>query len=182
MRRIGWLLNVRSHRAQSVAHRSVKIQIVGFVAWLLLTFAAAGLGGFASAQAGSFYAELERPSWAPPGWLFGPVWAVLYCLMAISVWLVWREVEQKGGALPYTLYVAQLAANALWTWLFFVWHLGALAFFEVAVLWLLIAATATVFWRRNRMAGALLLPYLVWVGFATALTWAIWQSNPATLG
>jgi tryptophan-rich sensory protein len=149
---------------------------------LLLTFAAAGLGGFASAQAGGFYAELERPSWAPPGWLFGPVWTVLYCTMAISVWLVWREAERKGGALPYALYGVQLAANALWTWLFFVWKLGALAFFEVAILWLLIAATAAVFWQRKPWAAILLLPYLAWVGFATALTWSIWQRNPAVLG
>ena len=165
-----------------MAFRSVKNQVAGFLGWLLLTFAAAALGGFASAQAGSFYALLERPSWAPPGWLFGPVWSVLYCLMAIAVWLVWREAEQRGNAAPYALYVVQLAANALWTWLFFVWQLGAMALFEVGLLWLLIAATVVVFWRRRRLAAVLLLPYLVWVGFAAALTWAIWQANPGKLG
>ena len=149
---------------------------------MLLTFAAAAIGALASAQAGMFYAQLERPSWAPPGWLFGPVWSVLYLLMAVAAWLVWRDSSPRVAARALTLFVAQLAANALWTWLFFVWHQGAWAFIEVSALWLLIVFTVVAFWRRQPVAGALLLPYLAWVTFAAALTLATWRMNPGILG
>lgn len=130
----------------------------------------------------TFYLQLVRPEWAPPGWLFAPVWTALYLLMAIAAWLVWRGhgFRRAGGAL--TLFVVQLAANAVWTWLFFVWHQGALAFAEILLLWLLIAGTIAAFWRLHVFAAVLLLPYLVWVSFASALTWATWQLNPGILG
>ncbi|WP_243318060.1 TspO/MBR family protein [Geothrix paludis] len=156
-------------------------QILGFFGWLSICFAAAALGALASAQAGSFYKVLIRPLWAPPGWLFGPVWTVLYILMAISAWLVWREYGLRKAGPELALFVFQLAVNALWTWLFFVCHLGALAFAEILFLWLLIIATAFMFWHRNRFAGALLIPYLAWVSFASVLTWAVWKSNPHIL-
>ena len=157
-------------------------QISGFAGWLILTFAAAALGAVASAQAKTFYLQLLRPEWAPPGWLFAPVWTALYLMMAIAAWLVWREhgFRRAGGAL--TLFVVQLAANAVWTWLFFVWHQGALAFTEILLLWLLIAGTIAAFWRLHVFAVVLLLPYLAWVSFASALTWATWQLNPVILG
>jgi translocator protein len=157
-------------------------QIVGLAGWLMLTFAAAAVGGLASAQAGAFYLQLVRPEWAPPGWLFAPVWTALYLMMAIAAWLVWRDhgFRHAGGAL--TLFVVQLAANAVWTWLFFAWHQGALAFAEILLLWALIAATVIAFWRLHVVAATLLLPYLVWVSFATALTYATWQLNPGILG
>jgi len=133
-------------------------------------------------SAASFYAQLVRPSWAPPGWLFGPVWSVLYSLMALSAWLVWRRVGLPAAGRAIFLYGAQLAANALWSWLFFAWHMGAAAFVEVVVLWLLIVATVAAFWRISRIAAVLLVPYLAWVSFASALTFAIWRRNPALLG
>lgn len=157
-------------------------QITGFSCWLVLTFAAAAIGAVASAQAKTFYLQLIRPDWAPPGWLFAPVWTALYLMMAIAAWLVWREhgFRRAGGAL--TLFVVQLAANAVWTWLFFVWHQGALAFTEILLLWALIAGTIIAFWRLHRIAAVLLLPYLAWVSFATGLTYATWRLNPAILG
>ena len=79
------------------------------------------------------------------------------------------------------LYIVPLLANALWSWLFFAWHLGAAAFGEVLLLLALIAATIAAFWRIRALAGLLLLPYLAWVGFASALTWAVWQRNPGML-
>jgi tryptophan-rich sensory protein len=100
--------------------------------------------------------------------------------MGIAAWLVWREDEKKR-ALPLTLFLVQLAVNALWSWLFFAWRLGALAFADVLILLALIAATLVAFWRIRPLAGALLLPYLAWVAFASALTWSIWQSNPGVL-
>lgn len=99
--------------------------------------------------------------------------------MGIAAWLVWRQPGAKRAALG--LFGAQLAANSLWSWLFFGWHRGALAAAEVLLLLLLIAATVIAFWRRSRLAALLLVPYLAWVAFASALTWAVWRSNPGLL-
>jgi tryptophan-rich sensory protein len=159
----------------------IRIQAIGLLAWTVVTFAAAAVGGFASSQAGSFYADLARPSWAPPGWLFGPVWTLLYALMAVAVWLVWRSGGFRSAGSALTLYLLQLAANSMWTWLFFAWRQGGLAFAEILVLWALIAATILAFWRISRIAGVLLLPYLAWVSFAAALTYATWTLNPGVL-
>jgi tryptophan-rich sensory protein len=160
---------------------SVSKPTLGLLAWLLLTFAAAAVGAIASANAGRFYAELTRPSWAPPAWLFGPVWSVLYALMGISAWLVWQAKGFPGAPGALILFIVQLAANAFWSWLFFTWHKGGLAFLDVLVLWVLILLTVVAFWRSSRVAAALLLPYLAWVTFALALTFAIWKLNPELL-
>jgi tryptophan-rich sensory protein len=160
---------------------STSRQVVGLLGWLLLSFAAAAIGAVASSDAGAFYGQLARPSWAPPGWLFAPVWTVLYLLMGTAAWLVWRVHGFKVAKTALTLFIIQLGANALWTWLFFVWHQGALAFAEILLLWCLIAATAILFRRLNAVAAALLLPYLAWVTFASALTFATWQLNSGLL-
>jgi tryptophan-rich sensory protein len=158
-------------------------QALGFLAWFSLCLAASGIGGLASANAGSFYAELVRPTWAPPGWLFGPVWSVLFLAMAVAAWLVWRVPQaSKPRSVALRLFVIQLVANALWSWLFFAWRLGGVAFAEVLVLWLLIASTLLAFWRVRPVAALLLVPYLAWVSFAAALNYSLWQLNPAVLG
>ena len=156
-------------------------QTLGFIGWALPTFTAAAVGAFASADAAGFYAELVRPSWSPPAWLFGPVWSVLYGLMAASAWLVWRDRRFAGARMALALFVVQLAANALWSWLFFTLHRGALAFAEVLILWCLIVATIVGFQRINLLAAILLYPYLAWSTFASALTFAIWRLNPDVL-
>lgn len=161
--------------------RSKPVQAIGLLGWLLSVFAFAAIGGFASVSASEFYTELVRPSWAPPGWLFGPVWSVLYVLMGISAWLVWRAKGFAGARIALLLFIVQLVANALWTWLFFVWRQGALAFGEIVLLWLLIAAVIYLFWQLSKAAAVLLMPYLAWVSFATALTYATWQLNPELL-
>ena len=161
---------------------SIPLQAIGLVGWLLVAFVAAAVGGFASVGAGEFYRDLVRPSWAPPGWLFGPVWSVLYLLMGVAAWLVWRARGFAGARSGLLMFVLQLAANALWTWLFFVWRQGGLAFAEILVLWLLILVTIGLFWRVSRVAASLLLPYLAWVSFASVLTLATWRLNPALLG
>lgn len=155
--------------------RSLSSQLTGLLAWLLAVFAVAVLGAIASVDAASFYAELSKPSWAPPAWVFGPVWSVLYVLMGIAAWLVWRSPGRNRVALSF--FVAQLAANALWSWLFFAWHWGAAAAVEIVVLLALILATVVAFWRSSRSAALLLVPYLLWVSFASVLTWEVWQSN-----
>lgn len=161
---------------------SLRTQCLGLLGWALLTFAAAALGALASAQAGAFYLQLQRPAWAPPAWLFAPVWTTLYGLMALAAWWVWRAHGWRRAAPALWLYVGQLAANALWTWLFFVWQQGAWAFVEIVLLWGLIVANVLAFWRLQRLAGVLLLPYLAWVSFACVLTWATWRLNPGILG
>ena len=156
-------------------------------AWIALCLAAGGVGAIASAGSREFYASLERSQWAPPGSVFGPVWTTLYILMGIAAWLVWRERPAEGTAAAkarsagLALFVAQLALNALWTWLFFHWRQGSWAFAEIIVLWIAIAVTMFLFARVNRLAALLLLPYLGWVSFATALTLDVWRRNPGLL-
>ena len=157
-------------------------QSLGLVGWLLASFITGAIGGLASVNAAGFYGQLVKPTWAPPAWLFGPVWSVLFVLMGVAAWLVWREHGFGGAGAALKLYVAQLVANALWSWLFFAWHLGAVALAEIVVLWVLIAATIVMFWRLHRLAAVLLMPYLAWASFAAALNFALWRLNPAVLG
>ena len=157
-------------------------QLTGLIGWLVLSYAASAIGALGSIQAQSFYAQLSQPSWAPPAWLFGPVWTILYTLMGIAAWLVWRQGGFAAQKRPLSLFLAQLAINALWSWIFFAWQLGGLAFAEIILLWLLIVATTISFWRVNRNAGVLMAPYLLWVSFAAALNFALWRMNPQILG
>lgn len=157
-------------------------QTLGLAAFLLLSFATATLGSVASINAAGFYAQLQQPAWAPPGWLFGPVWTVLFLLMAVAAWLVWRRHGVAGARLALGLFGAQLVANALWSWLFFAWRLGGPAFAEVLLLWALIAATLAAFWKLQRLAAWLLVPYLAWVSFAALLNLTLWRLNPTLLG
>lgn len=155
--------------------------------WVVLSLMAGLAGAIASLDAREFYAGLVTPMWAPPGWLFGPVWTVLYLLMGVAAWLVWRDARGRadGAAAPrrrgLTLFVVQLGINALWPWLFFRWRLGAWAFAETALLWVVIAIVISEFARVRKLAAWLLVPYLVWVAFAAALNWAVWRGNPGLL-
>jgi len=161
--------------------RSVSHQVLGLAGWLVLTFMTAAIGAAASANAGAFYAQLVRPAWAPPAWVFGPVWSVLYLLMGISAWLVWRTRGWGPARTPLLIFIVQLGVNALWSWLFFVWHRGALAFADAVILCCLIVTTSVSFRRVSTLAAVLLLPYLAWVAFASALTWTVWHLNPGVL-
>lgn len=155
------------------------LSLAGLFAWLLVAFSAAAVGAIASIDAAAFYSQLARPSWAPPAGAFGPVWSMLYALMGVAAWLVWRARRRDVAA--FAIFAVQLAVNALWSWLFFAWRLGALAFIDALILFGLIGATIVLFWRASRPAAVLLVPYLAWVGFACALTWAVWKNNPALL-
>jgi benzodiazapine receptor len=161
---------------------SAPAQALALLLWLTLAFITAAIGAIASVSAASFYAELVRPSWAPPAWLFGPMWSTLYTLMGVSAWLVWRDRGFAGARGVLTLFIAQLAVNALWSWLFFAWRQGAWSFAEIILLWVMILATLISFYRINRLAGWLLVPYLAWVTLATALTYSVWRANPGLLG
>lgn len=161
---------------------SKKTQFMGLVGWLVVAFIAAAIGAVASVQAASFYGQLAQPAWAPPASVFGPVWSLLYALMGLAAWLVWRVGGFALQRRALTVFLVQLALNALWSWLFFGWHQGALALVDIALLWVLIVVTIVLFWRVRPLAGALLLPYLAWVSFAAALNYAVWQLNPQVLG
>ena len=160
---------------------SVRSWFPGLLAWLGLCFLTAAIGAAASVEAGPFYLQLLRPSWAPPAGVFGPVWTLLYALMGIAAWLVWRQGGFETNRGPLSLFLLQLLVNALWSWLFFGWHLGGLALADVLLLWALILATLLGFWRVSRIAAALLLPYLLWVSFASALNFSVWRLNPHLL-
>lgn len=155
--------------------------ILGLVGWSAIAAGAAAIGGMAAANSREFYASLQRPEWAPPGSVFGPVWTVLYLTMAVAAWLVWRARSYVGARIAIGLFLVQLCLNVLWTWLFFAWHQGALALADVVLLWVAVAMTINMFWRVRALAGALLVPYLAWVSFATALTYAVWKGNPGIL-
>lgn len=148
------------------------------VAGTLLT---ATIGALASIDAAQFYGSLVQPSWAPPASVFGPVWTLLYLMMAWAAVLVVRAQGWPGARPALMLYATQLLLNALWTWLFFRWHLGAAAMIEVLALWVAVALTLRSFGQVRPLAGWLLAPYLAWVSFASALTLAMWRLNPGVL-
>jgi benzodiazapine receptor len=157
-------------------------QVAGLMGWLAISFVAAAIGAVASVQAGAFYSQLVRPNWAPPASIFGPVWSVLYALMGVAAWLVWRVDGLRSAGVALTLFLVQLAFNAIWSWLFFRWHRGALAFLDILLLWLLVAGTVVAFWRIRPAAGVLLIPYLLWIGFASVLNYFVWRLNRQLLG
>jgi len=150
--------------------------ILGLCGWPLACFAAAAMGGLF--MPGEWYASLKKPSWNPPGWIFGPVWSALYAMMSVAVWLVWRQGGWDKHRKPLLIFLAQLALNALWTPLFFGLHRPGVAFAEIVLLWLAIATTLTAFRSVSRVAAWLLAPYLAWVSFAAALNFTLWRLNP----
>ncbi len=153
-------------------HRSAGV----FVLWLVVVFLVAYIGSRATlAGIGAWYENLRKPSFQPPGWVFGPVWTLLYLLMAVSVRLVWRR---RGAVEPaIALFLAQLALNVAWTWIFFTLKSPGAALVEIVVLWLAILATTISFSRVSVLAAWLLAPYLTWVSFAGVLNAAIWRLN-----
>lgn len=150
--------------------------ILGLVAFLALCFGVSILGGMVAAPAlREWYAALAKPAWTPPGWVFGPIWTILYPLIAVSGWTVWREGRSRLAVL---LFLLQLALNAAWPWFFFGFRRLDWAFFDVVALTVTLVATIAVFYRVRRRAAALLVPYLAWVVFAAALNFAVWHLNP----
>lgn len=151
---------------------------VGLIVLLILCFAVAGVGGLVTTpNIPNWYADLAKPSWTPPDWVFGPVWSILYFSMAIAAWLVWRQAGLASSAVPMALFGVQLLLNGLWSWLFFGLHSPRAAAIDVVLLWIAIAATTVAFWRQSTVAGMLFVPYLAWVSFASVLNLAIWQLN-----
>jgi tryptophan-rich sensory protein len=140
------------------------------------TFLAAVAGSVASIQAAKFYGDLTKPSWAPPGTVFGPVWTVLFLMMALAGGMA----LSAGGSdlrLRVAVFLLQLMLNALWSWTFFKWQSGPASIVTISVLWTAILLNMIAFWKVSSISGALMLPYLAWVTFAGALNLAIWNLN-----
>lgn len=153
----------------------MKSPAVSLLFWISASLAA-GVAG-SRFMPGEWYAALAKPSWNPPNDVFGPVWTVLYILMGIAAWLVWRRVGFAGARVSLGLFLGQLVLNALWSYLFFGAQRPDLAFVEIAILWGAILATTIGFWRISVAAGILLLPYLAWVSFAGVLNFTLWRLN-----
>ena len=146
--------------------------------FLVLAFAAAAIGGLATATSvETWYPTLRKPEWSPPNSIFGPVWTLLYILMAVSTWRVWRTGNPLDARRTVSLYSAQLTLNALWSILFFGLRQTGLAFAEILVLWAVLVAIQIRFWRADRIAAWLWLPYVAWVSFAAVLNGTVWSLN-----
>ena len=153
--------------------------ILTLVVLVLICQAAGGIGGlFTATSVGTWYAGLRKPPYNPPGWIFGPVWTVLYALMGVAAWLVvrrgWDSVAVKAALAAF---VAQLVLNMLWSAVFFGMRSPGIAFIELLGLWVAILVTIRLFWRVSPTAGALLVPYVLWVSFAAVLNYSIWRLN-----
>jgi len=153
-------------------------QVLGLAVAVLVCLAAGAVGSIATADAiTTWYAALRKPAFSPPNWVFGPVWTTLYVMMGVAVWLVWRQAGWAGTRVALVLFAVQLLLNTAWSFLFFGFHRPGLAFLEIVVLWAAILATLVAFWQVRPVAGLLLVPYLVWVSFASVLNFAIWNLN-----
>lgn len=165
---------VLDQRSTDFVHpqRSLLEDIAACVGFILLAFAAALPAVWIEPQ--SFYASLQKPTWAPPPWIFGPVWTVLYLTIGVAAWGVWHRHGWTGA---HALWFLQLLLNAAWTPVFFGLREIGLALVVIVLLWFSILGTIAALWRQTLWAGALLLPYLAWVSFATALNFALWRLN-----
>lgn len=146
--------------------------LLGFIA---VCVAAASTG--AIFRPGDWYENLAKPKWRPPNWLFGPVWMVLYAMIAVSGWFVWEKAGFAGATLALLLFAVQLALNALWSMIFFGMRRIGLAAAEMGLLWIAIAATIVAFYPIDETAAWLLVPYIVWVSLAFTLNLSIWRMN-----
>jgi len=155
-------------------------QVFKFIAALAVCFGASGIGAIfmKDESISNWYAQLQKPNITPPDWVFGPVWTILYLLMGISVFIIWNKgLDYPKVKQALVLFLIQLALNAAWTPLFFGLHLILPALIEIMLLWLAILATLSAFKRISPRASMLLLPYLIWVGYAVILNGSICYLN-----
>lgn len=151
---------------------------MSYIISILICLAVSGLGSMATLpEIAGWYAEINKPSWNPPNFIFGPVWTVLYIMMGSAAARVYNRRETHSVRFPLLFFTVQLALNTAWSFIFFKFHLLGAAFAEIAVLWIMIGVTAIAFFRVDRVAGALMLPYFLWVSFASVLCGTIWYLN-----
>jgi tryptophan-rich sensory protein len=163
---------------ESQPTRSTKSLVVGLVIAIAVCFLAAAIGGVATTSSvNGWYAQINKPSWNPPDWIFGPVWTILYLMMGASAWLVWKQSDFSKARLALGFFAIQLALNITWSVLFFGLRQPGWAFVEIIALWVSIALTIVLFYKHSKLAAGLLVPYLLWVTFAAGLNFAIWSLN-----
>lgn len=156
----------------------VRRESLALAAFLALCFGIAALGGWVTRESvASWYPELRKPAFNPPAWVFGPVWTVLYAMIAVAGWRAWRRRAAPGAGGAFLAYGVQLGLNLLWSFLFFGARQPGLALVDIAALLAAIGVNVAAFARLDRAAAALLLPYAAWVAFAAALNFAIWRLN-----
>lgn len=157
---------------------------LGLIVAIAIPLAVGAVSGTATVQSvSSWYPTLAKPPFNPPAWIFGPVWTMLYIMMGVAAFVVWQRGWGSAGVrAAITAFAVQLVLNGLWSILFFGLRSPGLALIEIVVLWLAIAATAVLFWRVATVAGALIVPYLLWVSFAAVLNASIWWLNRASAG
>lgn len=152
--------------------------VLGLIFWLVLCLAVLAVGGAVTATSvGTWYQDLQKPAFNPPNWVFGPVWTALFLLMAIAAWRVWLRAGASNVNTALAVFCVQLALNLGWSFLFFGLQRIGLALVEVVLLLLVVAANTVIFWRIDRPAGVLFVPYVLWVAYATLLTAAVWRLN-----
>lgn len=161
--------NFHNHASQK-SLRSGVMKWLGLLVWIAVSFVPATTAAFV--DTGPWYDSLSRPAWTPPSWVFGPVWTLLYLLMGFAAWRVWvrRGFGDRGTRQVLVFFLIHLVFNAAWTWLFFGLHMLAAAAVEIVILWMMILVLGVLFWNRDRVAGVLLLPYLLWVTYAVTLS------------
>lgn len=148
---------------------------IAFLISIIIAFIPSMIGVFY--RPGAWYLEIAKPEWNPPGWIFGPVWTMLYLSMAVAAWLVWQQREKIEIKIPLIIYSIHLILNALWSWIFFGIHNLPLSVIEILLLWASIVGTIILFYKIRKLAGLILIPYLLWVSFASYLNYTIWVLN-----
>lgn len=151
-------------------------RLISLAVFLALTTGAAAIGSIATSNGQDWYDGLEKPSFNPPDWVFGPVWTTLYVFIAVAGWLVYRQ-HQRGRTLALAAWGLQLGLNVAWSWIFFGANEPGFALIEIAALFASILLTIALFWRLNHAAALFMVPHLVWVGFASLLNFEVWRLN-----
>lgn len=152
--------------------------LLGLGAFVALCLTLSAIGGWVTAgSVGTWYPTLQKPVFNPPDWVFAPVWTLLYFMIALAGWRVWRSAGMAGARAGMAAYAAQLALNLAWSFLFFGSRMIGIAFAEILLLLAVIGVNAVLFWRIDRLAGWLLVPYAAWVAFACVLNFALWRLN-----
>jgi len=147
----------------------------GLIGSILICGAAGAVGAFF--KPGPWYEIIAKPSYTPPAVIFPIVWPILYLCMAVAAWMIWKEWGFDGGRLPLKWFGVQLALNAAWSWIFFGRHAIGTALADIILLWIAILFTLLLFWTKNKWAGGLMAPYLLWISFAIILNFSIWHLN-----
>lgn len=157
----------------------MKNKYIRFIASIIIPQLAGGIGSiFTSSKIPTWYTSIQKPALNPPNWVFGPVWTTLFLLMGVALYIVWTKgLQGKNIKTAIWIFGSQLVLNTFWSIAFFNFQSPLLAFAVIIPLWILILINIILFYRISKPAGLMLVPYLLWVSFATYLNYAIWQLN-----